>query len=109
MEINTLTKQEYNEDRITTQLREIFEPGQYIASKQENGFADMKMRLQDMINNFINPKEETFETQLNDKFLELDFGSEFNIDATKIGIQDAIFFVNLLNQENLTFRLESLD
>ena len=101
MEINTLTKQEYNEDRITTQLREIFEPGQYIASKQTSGFDDMKIRLQEMINNFINPKEESFETQLNDKFLELDFGSEFNIDATKIGIQDAIFFVNLLNQENL--------
>jgi hypothetical protein len=30
--------------------------------------------------------------------LDLEFGSEYDVDATKIGVADAIFFVNLLNQ-----------
>ncbi|MBQ8848454.1 MAG: hypothetical protein IJ003_05870 [Candidatus Gastranaerophilales bacterium] len=101
MEINTLTKQEYNEDIVNTQLREIFEPGKYIAPKQNDYFNGIKTHLQEIIENIISPKEISFEQQLNDKFLELDFGSEFNIDATKIGVQDAVFFVNILNQENL--------
>jgi len=33
--------------------------------------------------------------------LELDFGAEYEVDAAKIGVQDAIFFVNLLNQNQL--------
>lgn len=100
MEINTLTRQEYNEDVTRTQLREIFEPERYIAPKQTDCFGDIKTCIQEMIENIISPKELSFNEQLNDKFLELDFGSEFCVDATKIGVGDAVFFINLLKQEN---------
>ena len=101
MEIETISKQEYNEDLIKTNLREIFEPEQYISVKGSSPFDSVKNRLQEIIENIISPKEFNFDEELNAKFLELDFGSEFDIDATKIGVQDAIFFVNLLNQQNL--------
>ncbi len=101
MEIDTISKQEYNEDLVQTNLREIFEPESYISVKDANPFYSVKTRLQEIIENLISPKEINFEEELNAKFLELDFGSEFDIDATKIGVQDAIFFVNLLNQQNI--------
>ncbi len=101
MEIENLTRQEYSDDLIQTNLREIFESGQYISVKEMNPFDSIKTRLQEIIENLISPKEINFDEELNAKFLELDFGSEFDIDATKIGVQDAIFFVNLLNQQNL--------
>ena len=101
MEIDTISKQEYNEDLVQTNLREIFEPESYISVKDASPFYSVKTRLQEIIENLISPKEINFEEELNAKFLELDFGSEFDIDATKIGVQDAIFFVNLLNQQNI--------
>ena len=101
MEIENISKQDYNEDLIKTNLREIFEPEKYISQKELNPFDSIKTRLQEIIENLISPKEIDFMEELNAKFLELDFGSEFDIDATKIGVQDAIFFVNLLNQQNL--------
>ena len=102
MEINTLTQQEYHQDMVQTKLREIFEPSSYIATKVEKtGFADIRTRLAEMIENIIAPSETCLEDKINEKFLELDFGSEFNIDATKIGVNDAIFFVNLLNRDGL--------
>ena len=95
----TITQQEYYQDTVQSNLRDIFEPNSYIVSKPEKtGFADIRMRISEMIESIISPNELTFDERLNDKFLELDFGSEFNIDATKIGVNDAIFFVNLLNQ-----------
>ncbi len=101
MEIENISKQEYSEDLIKTNLREIFAPEQYISQKEISPFGCIKTRLQEIIENIISPKELDFSEELNAKFLELDFGSEFDIDATKIGVQDAIFFVNLLNQQNL--------
>ena len=101
MEIENLTRQEYSDDLIQTNLREIFESGQYISVKEMSPFDNIKTRLQEIIENLISPKEINFDEELNAKFLELDFGSEFDIDAAKIGVQDAIFFVNLLNQHNL--------
>ena len=103
MEFNTLTQKEYNQDMVQTNLREIFEPNKYIAPKTQSAFDDIRAKLSDIFENFsfLNTGEIDFNSQLNDKFLNLDFGSEFEIDATKIGINDAIFFVNLLNQNNL--------
>lgn len=101
MEIENISKQEYNEDLIKTNLREIFEPEKYISQKELNPFDSIKTRLQEIIENLISPKEIDFMEELNAKFLELDFGSEFDIDATKIGVQDAIFFFFFLNQQNL--------
>ena len=102
MELSTtITQQEYYQDSVQNNLREIFEPNTYIVSKtQKFDFLDIKTKIQELLGNFDTAYEQTFDEKLNEKFLELDFGSEFNIDATKIGVNDAIFFVNLLNQNN---------
>ena len=71
------------------------------------GFDDIRTRISEMIESIISPCELSFSEQINEKFLELDFGSEFTIDASKIGINDAIFFVNLLNRDGLiNYKLE---
>ena len=75
--------------------------GEYFAIKNQNQFFDIKTKLKEMIENIISPQELTFDEQINNKFLELDFGSIYDIDASKIGVNDAIFFVNLLNQNNI--------
>ena len=101
MELNaTITQQDYRKDWIQSNLRDIFEPNSYIVSKpQMSGFDDIRAKISEMINNIISPNKTSLDEQINEKFLELDFGSEFNIDATKIGINDAIFFINLLNHD----------
>lgn len=78
-------------------------PTGYIEQREPlSEFSNIRTRLSEIIENIISPKKElSFEEQINEKFLNLDFGSEFDIDATKIGIADASFFINLLNQENL--------
>lgn len=102
MEFSNISKTEYNRDCTETMLREIFEPEKYISAKQQiAGFPNVKIKIKEIIENIICPKEVTSKEEINDKFLDLDFGSEFDINADKIGIQDAIFFVNLLNQENM--------
>ena len=97
----TITQKEYYQDSVQTNLREIFEPNSYIVSKPQSGFEDIKMRLSEIIQSIISPNELSLNEKLNEKFLELDFGAEFNINADKIGINDAIFFVNLLNRDGL--------
>ena len=96
----TITQQEYYQDNVQSKLRDIFEPDSYIVSKPQGfGFSDIKTKISEMIESIISPNELNFDERLNEKFLELDFGSEFNIDATKIGVNDAIFFVNLLKRD----------
>lgn len=66
------------------------------------GLPSIKARLEEIINNLISPKVESdLTTQLNEKFLELDFGAEFDVDVDCIGVDDAIFFINILNQEQV--------
>ena len=97
----TITQQDYNQDKIKSNLRDIFEPNSYIVSKpQKSCFSEIKTGLAEIIENILSPKSSNLNEQINEKFLELDFGAEFNIDATKIGLNDAIFFINLLNSEN---------
>jgi len=98
----TITQQEYHQDTVQTRLRDIFEPDSYIVSKPEKTmFGEIKASISEMIEAIISPNKLDFDEKLNEKFLGLDFGSEFFIDATKIGINDAIFFVNLLNSNGL--------
>ncbi len=85
-----------NEYKKTAQI----EQNQYISPKQ-NDFYNVSKRLQEIIENFFQKEEKDTLTAINDKFLELDFGAEFDINADKIGVNDAIFFINLLNQQNL--------
>lgn len=80
-----------------TQTNEI----QYISQKSES-FFDIRERLNQIFENFLSPTRTlSLEDEINNKFLNLDFGAEFDINADKIGVNDAIFFVNLLNQQNL--------
>ena len=73
-----------------------------IYTERESGiYSDIKLKLEEIINNIISPQNLTLDEEINNKFLELDFGSEFDVDATKIGVNDAIFFVNLLNQNQI--------
>ncbi len=103
MDINNISKAEYNRDCTEAMLREIFEPEKYISVKSESAvFPNVKLKIREVIENLLSPKEQNTKEELNDKFLDLDFGSEFNINADKIGIQDAIFFINLLNENDTT-------
>jgi len=97
----TITQKEYYQDSVQTNLRDIFEPNSYIVSKSQSGFENIKTCLSEIIQNIISPNELSLNEKLNERFLELDFGAEFNINADKIGINDAIFFVNLLNRDGL--------
>ena len=97
----TITQQQFNQDMIQSNLRDIFEPNSYIVSKPEKSrFSEIKTSISEMIESIISPSDISLNDKINEKFLELDFGSEFTIDATKIGINDAIFFVNLLKQDS---------
>ena len=100
-QINTiLTQQERLTDKIQNNVNDIFGHNNY-TQKTTGVFCDIKTRLESIIENFISKNDTTIEDEINAKFLELDFGSEFDINADKIGVNDAIFFVNLLNQQNL--------
>lgn len=99
MEIN-IEKTEYTEQSPKLQ-GEINLQENYINPKISCNYPDIRLKLQEIIENFIAPKDINLSDKINEKFLELDFGSEFDINADKIGVSDAIFFVNLLNQQNL--------
>lgn len=99
--MNTIISNEKNPQQINDCQLQHIEESQYIARKGGVSFIDIKSKLEDIINCFsLNNEEITLRDELNDKFLELDFGSEYIINSDKIGINDAIFFVNLLNQNN---------
>ena len=75
--------------------------GRIYTEKESSIYSDIKLKLEEIINNIVSPKTLSLDEEINNKFLELDFGSEFDVDASKIGVQDAIFFVNLLNQNQI--------
>lgn len=89
--------------QITQTTTEYIQPQEetIYTEKRFGIYSDMKLKLEEIINNIISPKELSIEEEINNKFLGLDFGSEFNVDATKIGIADASFFINLLNQNQV--------
>ena len=75
--------------------------------QKTNICSDMKLKLEEIIQNIISPVEDDFDTQLNKKFLELDFGSVFDVDATKIAPVDALFFLNILNENSaINYKIE---
>ena len=70
--------------------------------RQKSFYDSVKFKLEEIVQ-FISKKDDelSLDEQINNLFLDLDFGSEFDIDASKIGVNDAIFFVNLLNENNI--------
>ena len=101
MEISAPSTIEYNQNAFDETSMQGSISQDYIAAKTFSPFDDIRTKLLEIISFISNDKEPTFEEQLNEKFLNLDFGSEFDIDSSKIGVNDAIFFVNLLNQNNI--------
>lgn len=76
------------------------EESSYVTAKSQS-FMDIKMKLQEIFDGFLVNNDKTIEERIADKFLDLDFGAEFDVNADKIGVNDAIFFVGLLNQQNI--------
>lgn len=76
------------------------EENSYVTAKSQS-FMDIKMKLQEIFDGFLVKDDKTIEERIADKFLDLDFGAEFDVNADKIGVNDAIFFVGLLNQQNI--------
>ena len=68
---------------------------------KSKAFLDIKTRLQGIIEDLFSKEEKSIDEQIQDKFLNLDFAGIFDVNADKIGVNDAIFFINLLNQENV--------
>ncbi len=101
MEINTITEKECASDRIQNKVNDIFGQNSYVQKPSSTVFSDIKDKLENIIKDFSSSEASSLEDEINSRFLELDFGSEFEINADKIGVNDAIFFINLLNQENL--------
>ena len=53
MEIDTLASKEYSEDIIETNLREIFQQGQYIRPKKINAFDEVRLKLSEIFENVM--------------------------------------------------------
>ena len=87
--------------QITPQITEYDTSKIFYVQKSTNIYTDVKLKLEELIQNMFSTPELTKEEEINNKFLNLDFGSEFDIDASKIGVNDAIFFVNLLNENSI--------
>ncbi len=98
--INIAEKNEYSTSIPQNEYSEGVS-GQYIKIKKPSPFEDIKARLSKIIEALTDTKETTFDDEIQQKFLDLDFGGEFDIDASKIGIEDAAFFINILNQNNI--------
>ncbi|MBR1618090.1 flagellar hook-length control protein FliK [bacterium] len=75
--------------------------GSVYCTKKTGLYSDIKIKLEEIIQNLTSKEDKTIEDRINDEFLNLDFGAEFDVDATKISPSDAIFFVNLLNQNQV--------
>ncbi len=64
-------------------------------------YANVKERLIDIIENLIstdkNEEQKDINNLLNEKFLNLDFASQYDIDMEKVGLIDASFFLNLFD------------
>lgn len=101
MNIETISTAEQTQDKIQNNVDDIFGQNNYVKKSSKSMFSSIKSQLEDIIDNFLSKDKTSIDDEINSKFLELDFGSEFDINADKIGVNDAIFFVNLLNQENL--------
>lgn len=101
METNTITQKDFNRDIIQNNVNDIFSKNRYIKLKPASPYEDIKLKISKIIESLISCDKTTLDEELNEKFLNLDFGGEYNVDADKIGIADAAFFINLLSENNV--------
>ncbi len=72
------------------------------AYSKKGGFSLMfKNELDRIMSNFSQDKVLNKDDEINKLFLDLDFDSQYDIEASKVGQADAMFFLNLLNQNGL--------
>ena len=72
------------------------------AYSKKGGFSLMfKNELDRIMSNFSQDKVLNKDDEINKLFLDLDFDSQYDIEAAKVGQADAMFFLNLLNQNGL--------
>ena len=72
------------------------------AYTKKGGFAlGFKSELERLMSNFQAEKTLNKDDEINKLFLDLDFAAQYDIDALKVSQEDAMFFVNLLNQNGL--------
>ncbi len=60
-----------------------------------------KSEFEKLLSNFSKEKVLNKDDEINKLFLDLDFGAQYDIESTKIGQADAMFFINMLNQNGL--------
>ena len=80
MQITLPNKTEYTEN-IFAKQENICQEG-YICEKSPNYFSNIKETISKIIENLTTTEVLSIDKQINNKFLELDFGAEFDIDAT---------------------------
>lgn len=60
-----------------------------------------KSEFEKLLSSFAKDKVLNKDDEINKLFLDLDFVSQYDIESTKINQQDAMFFLNVLNQNGL--------
>lgn len=60
-----------------------------------------KSEFEKLLSSFAKDKVLNKDDEINKLFLNLDFASQYDIESTKINQQDAMFFLNVLNQNGL--------
>ena len=83
-----------NSATITYEDNQVYTP-------KTTGIQNIKTRLEEIINNLISKEELDLQAQINEKFKNLDFDYEFDIDAEKINAEDAVFFIGILNENSI--------
>lgn len=70
--------------------------------RKDNFSFKFKNEFEKMLSSFDLKKQELDrDEQINNLFLDLDFGAQFQVEARQVSEEDAMFFVNMLNQNGL--------
>ncbi len=76
--------------------------GNLEAYSKKGGFSlKFKNELDKIMSNFSQDRVLNKDDEINKLFLDLDFDARYDIEAAKVGQADAMFFLNMLNQNGL--------
>ena len=71
------------------------------AYSKKSAVGVFKKKNKKIMSNFAKDKVLNKDDEINKLFLDLDFASQYDIESVKIGQEDAMFFLNMLNQNGL--------
>ena len=71
------------------------------AYSKKNHAGVFKSEFEKLLSNFSKDKILNKDDEINKLFLDLDFASQYDIESIKIGQEDAMFFLNIVNQNGL--------